>query len=66
MSVAKRVSEEMETALGEKVGYAIRFEDVTGPNTVIKVRCSQVMNCALLICDASGLIGHRKHGLSCF
>lgn len=37
MSVAKRVSEEMETELGEKVGYAIRFEDVTGPNTLIKV-----------------------------
>ncbi|KAK6930841.1 DEAD-box helicase, OB fold [Dillenia turbinata] len=36
MSVAKRVSEEMETELGDKVGYAIRFEDVTGPNTVIK------------------------------
>ena len=37
MSVAKRVSEEMETELGDKVGYAIRFEDVTGPTTVIKV-----------------------------
>lgn len=37
MSVAKRVSEEMETELGGKVGYAIRFEDVTSPNTVIKV-----------------------------
>ena len=37
MSVAKRVSEEMETELGDKVGYAIRFEDVTGPNTLIKV-----------------------------
>lgn len=37
MSVAKRVSEEMETELGDKVGYAIRFEDVTGPKTVIKV-----------------------------
>ncbi|KAL3533450.1 hypothetical protein ACH5RR_006971, partial [Cinchona calisaya] len=36
MSVAKRVSEEMETELGDKVGYAIRFEDVTGPDTVIK------------------------------
>nr|GFC55095.1 pre-mRNA-splicing factor ATP-dependent RNA helicase DEAH7 [Tanacetum cinerariifolium] len=36
MSVAKRVSEEMETELGDKVGYAIRFEDVTGPKTVIK------------------------------
>ena len=29
MSVAKRVSEEMETELGEEVGYSIRFEDVT-------------------------------------
>lgn len=37
MSVAKRVSEEMETELGNKVGYTIRFEDVTGPNTIIKV-----------------------------
>jgi pre-mRNA-splicing factor ATP-dependent RNA helicase DHX38/PRP16 len=38
MSVAKRVSEEMETELGDKIGYAIRFEDVTGPNTIIKVK----------------------------
>ena len=30
MSVAKRVSEEMGVELGEDVGYAIRFEDVTG------------------------------------
>ena len=37
MSVAKRVSEEMDCELGDKVGYAIRFEDVTGPNTIIKV-----------------------------
>lgn len=29
MSVAKRVSEEMNVRLGEEVGYAIRFEDVT-------------------------------------
>lgn len=37
MSIAKRVSDEMDCELGDKVGYAIRFEDVTGPNTVIKV-----------------------------
>ncbi|XP_019200353.1 PREDICTED: pre-mRNA-splicing factor ATP-dependent RNA helicase DEAH7 isoform X1 [Ipomoea nil] len=43
MSVAKRVSEEMETDLGEKVGYAIRFEDVTGPNTVIKYMTDGVL-----------------------
>ncbi|XP_039186985.1 pre-mRNA-splicing factor ATP-dependent RNA helicase PRP16 isoform X1 [Crotalus tigris] len=36
MSVAKRVSEEMNVALGEEVGYAIRFEDCTSENTVIK------------------------------
>lgn len=29
MSVAKRVSDEMDSSLGEKVGYAIRFEDCT-------------------------------------
>ena len=29
MSVARRVAEEMGTALGQKVGYSIRFEDMT-------------------------------------
>ncbi|CAA7388058.1 unnamed protein product [Spirodela intermedia] len=43
MSVAKRVSEEMETDLGDKVGYAIRFEDVTSPNTVIKYMTDGVL-----------------------
>ncbi|RYR51464.1 hypothetical protein Ahy_A06g026482 isoform A [Arachis hypogaea] len=43
MSVAKRVSEEMETELGEKVGYAIRFENVTGPNTIIKYMTDGVL-----------------------
>lgn len=38
MSVAKRVSEEMATPLGDQVGYAIRFEDCTSSNTIIKVR----------------------------
>jgi pre-mRNA-splicing factor ATP-dependent RNA helicase DHX38/PRP16 len=36
MSVAKRVSEEMEVKLGEEVGYAIRFEDCTSDKTIIK------------------------------
>ncbi|KAG6475142.1 hypothetical protein ZIOFF_064360 [Zingiber officinale] len=43
MSVAKRVSEEMETELGDKVGYAIRFEDVTGPTTIIKYMTDGVL-----------------------
>lgn len=36
MSVAKRVSEEMECNLGGLVGYAIRFEDCTSDETAIK------------------------------
>ena len=36
MSVAKRVSDEMGTKLGQEVGYAIRFEDCTSENTMIK------------------------------
>ncbi|PXF49490.1 Pre-mRNA-splicing factor ATP-dependent RNA helicase PRP16 [Gracilariopsis chorda] len=38
VSVAQRVAEEFRggVRLGEQVGYAIRFEDVTGPNTLIK------------------------------
>lgn len=36
MSVAKRVAEEMDVNLGEEVGYCIRFEDRTGPKTILK------------------------------
>lgn len=36
MSVAKRVSEEFGCCLGQEVGYTIRFEDCTSPETVIK------------------------------
>lgn len=52
MSVAKRVSEEFGCKLGEEVGYAIRFEDVTtevrhlsfwfflkGTNMEVQCRC---------------------------
>lgn len=38
MSVAKRVSEEMEVKLGGLVGYAIRFEDCTSKETMIKCK----------------------------
>jgi pre-mRNA-splicing factor ATP-dependent RNA helicase DHX38/PRP16 len=38
MSVAKRVSEEMEVDLGGLVGYAIRFEDCTSDQTMIKCK----------------------------
>ncbi|XP_052248840.1 LOW QUALITY PROTEIN: ATP-dependent RNA helicase DHX8-like [Dreissena polymorpha] len=36
MSVAKRVSEEFGCRLGQEVGYMIRFEDCTSPETKIK------------------------------
>ncbi|CAF0710967.1 unnamed protein product [Brachionus calyciflorus] len=36
MSVAKRVAEEVGVRLGQEVGYTIRFEDCTSPDTKIK------------------------------
>ena len=36
MSVAQRVADEMDVELGQEVGYSIRFEDVTGPKTMLK------------------------------
>jgi pre-mRNA-splicing factor ATP-dependent RNA helicase DHX15/PRP43 len=36
MSVAARVAEEMDVVLGEHVGYSIRFEECSGPKTVLK------------------------------
>ena len=35
MSVAKRVAEEVGCRLGQEVGYTIRFEDCTSPETGI-------------------------------
>lgn len=35
-TVAARVAEEMGCALGEEVGYSIRFEDVTSSKTRVK------------------------------
>ncbi|ERF74515.1 Pre-mRNA-splicing factor ATP-dependent RNA helicase prp16 [Endocarpon pusillum Z07020] len=43
MSVAKRVSEEMEVELGGVVGYAIRFEDCTSDRTAIKYMTDGVL-----------------------
>merc|ERR1712166_879445 len=36
MSVAQRVADEMDVQIGEQVGYNIRFEDVTSPQTILK------------------------------
>ncbi|KAF5740832.1 pre-mRNA-splicing factor ATP-dependent RNA helicase [Tripterygium wilfordii] len=49
MSVAKRVAEEFGCRLGEEVGYAIRFEDCTGPDTVIKYMTAGMLVREILI-----------------
>jgi hypothetical protein len=43
MSVAKRVADEMGVELGQEVGYAIRFEDLTSKETVIKYMTDGVL-----------------------
>lgn len=43
MSVAKRVADEMGCELGDEVGYAIRFEDLTSEKTVIKYMTDGVL-----------------------
>jgi HrpA-like RNA helicase len=36
MSVAKRVSQEMDVELGQQCGYSIRFDDKTSKQTMLK------------------------------
>jgi pre-mRNA-splicing factor ATP-dependent RNA helicase DHX38/PRP16 len=43
MSVAKRVADEMGVELGKECGYAIRFEDMTSDETVIKYMTDGVL-----------------------
>lgn len=43
MSVAKRVAEEYGCRLGQEVGYTIRFEDCTSPETAIKYMTDGMM-----------------------
>lgn len=35
-SIARRVAEEMDSVLGQRVGYSVRFDDCTSEHTVIK------------------------------
>ena len=48
MSVAQRVSEEMDVSLGQEVGYSIRFEDCSGPRTLLKYMTDGTSECPLL------------------
>lgn len=36
-SVAQRIADELQTPLGEKVGFKVRFQDQTAPTTAIKL-----------------------------
>ena len=42
-SVAVRLAEELETTLGETVGYQVRFNDTTGPSTLIKLMTDGIL-----------------------
>lgn len=45
MSVSSRVAQEMDVALGQQVGYTIRFEDVSSQSTVLKCVVVMVVVC---------------------
>ncbi|KAJ5619931.1 Nucleic acid-binding OB-fold [Penicillium lagena] len=49
MSVAKRVSEEVGCNLGAEVGYTIRFEDCTSPQTKIKYMTDGMLQREILL-----------------
>ncbi|KAF7507784.1 hypothetical protein GJ744_010085 [Endocarpon pusillum] len=49
MSVAKRVSEEVGCQLGKEVGYTIRFEDCTSPETRIKYMTDGMLQREILL-----------------
>lgn len=42
-SVAKRIAEELNTELGDWVGYQIRFNDRTGPNAAVKLMTDGIL-----------------------
>ncbi|NND02112.1 MAG: ATP-dependent RNA helicase HrpA [Acidimicrobiia bacterium] len=42
-SIAERVAEELQSAVGDLVGYQMRFKDETGPNTLIKVMTDGIL-----------------------
>ncbi|KAI9821666.1 MAG: DEAH-box ATP-dependent RNA helicase prp22 [Pycnora praestabilis] len=49
MSVAKRVAEEVGCRLGQEVGYTIRFEDCTSPDTKIKYMTDGMLQREILL-----------------
>ncbi len=49
ISVAKRVAEEVGCKLGQEVGYTIRFEDCTSPETKIKYMTDGMLQREILV-----------------
>ncbi|OKL61305.1 Pre-mRNA-splicing factor ATP-dependent RNA helicase prp22 [Talaromyces atroroseus] len=49
LSVAKRVAEEVGCRLGAEVGYTIRFDDSTGPETKIKYMTDGILQREILL-----------------
>ena len=49
MSVSQRVAEEVGCKLGHEVGYTIRFEDCTSPDTKIKYMTDGIMQREILL-----------------
>ena len=41
--MAKRIAEELNTPMGEVVGYQVRFNDRTGPNAAIKLMTDGIL-----------------------
>lgn len=56
-SVAQRVSQELKTEPGTAVGWKVRFNDHTGPNTYIKF-----MTDGILLAEAHGAGGAKQGG----
>ena len=42
-SVAQRIAHEMQTDIGQSVGYKVRFSDHTGPNTYVKLMTDGIL-----------------------
>ncbi|WEW57763.1 DEAH-box ATP-dependent RNA helicase prp22 [Emydomyces testavorans] len=49
VSVAKRVAEEVGCKLGQEVGYTIRFEDCTSPDTKVKYMTDGILQREILL-----------------
>ena len=43
VSVAKRIAQELKTEVGQWVGYQVRFNDKTGPNSAIKLMTDGIL-----------------------